>query len=126
MKDLDEKIREALQLEDAQLIEEFRGEPSLRDMVIETFRSRHRWIHVTALVMPFVFLLLFFVFGYQFYQAESVRAMIGWSAACLWSATAMGLFKIAYMLELNKNAVTREVKRLELELAQLSRRLPQP
>ena len=74
-----------------------------------------------ATVQPF--LVLFFVFAYQFSQAESVRAMIAWAAGCLWSATAMGLFKIAYMMELNKNSVTREIKRLELELAHLSRRL---
>ena len=116
MNDIDEKIREALRQEDSQLVEEFRGERSFHEMIIETFRSRHRWLHITAFVMPLVFLVLFFIFAYQFSQAESVRAMIAWAAGCLWSATAIGLFKIAYMMELNENSVTREVKRLELEL----------
>jgi hypothetical protein len=51
--------------------------------------------------------------------------MIAWAAGCLWSATAIGLFKITYMMELNKNAVTREIKRLELVLVQLSRQIQQ-
>ena len=33
--------------------------------------------------------------------------MIAWAAACLWAVLAIGLFKIAYMMELNKNSVTR-------------------
>jgi len=123
MNDIDDKIREALRQEDAQLVEELRGERPLHEMIMETFRSRHRWINITAFLMPLVFIVLFFVFGYQFFRADSVRAMIAWAASCLWSVLAIGLFKIAYMMELNKNAVTREIKRLELELAQLGHQL---
>ena len=123
MNDIDTRIREALGKEDQQLWEELRGERPLREMIMETFRSRHRWINMTAFAMPGVFMVLFFVFAYQFFQAESVCAMIAWAAGCLWAVLAIGLFKIAYMLELNKNSLTREIKRLELELAQLGQQL---
>jgi hypothetical protein len=125
MKDIDEKIREALRQEDSQLVESLRGERALHEMIIESFRSRHRWLYITAFVMPFIFIVLVFVFGYQFFQAESVRAMIAWATGALWAAIATGMFKLMYMMELNKNSVTREIKRLELELVQLSRRLPE-
>ena len=52
-------------------MEEFRGERPLHEMVIETFRSRHRWMNIAAFVMPMVFLVLTGVFAYQFYRAES-------------------------------------------------------
>ena len=54
------------------MVEEFRSERSLRDIYLETFRSRHRWLHITAFALPFCFSHLFFVFAYQFFQAESV------------------------------------------------------
>ena len=123
MNDIDAKIREALRQEDMQLLEEFRGERPLREMIIETFRSRHRWINIMTFAMPVVFLVLLAVFAYQFFHAESVCAMIAWAAGCLWSVLAIGMFKIIYTLELNKNSVSREIKRLELELAQLGRQL---
>ncbi len=123
MNDIDAKIREALRQEDMQLLEEFRGERPLREMIIETFRSRHRWINIMTFAMPVVFLVLLVVFAYQFFHTESVRAMIAWAAGCLWSVLAIGMFKIVYTLELNKNSVSREIKRLELELAQLGRQI---
>ncbi len=123
MNDIDAKIREALRQEDMQLLEEFRGERPLREMISETFRSRHRWINIMTFAMPVVFLVLLAVFSYQFFHAESVRTMIAWAAGCLWSVLAIGMFKIIYTLELNKNSVSREIKRLELELAQLGRQL---
>ena len=102
MKDIDEKIREALQQEDSQLIESFRGEPSLPEMVVETFRSRNRWLYITAFILPFIFVVLVFVFGYQFFQAESIRAMIAWATCVLWAIIATGMFKLMFMMELNK------------------------
>ena len=123
MKTIDEKIREAMSQEDAELVEDLQGERPLHEMITETFHGRHRWLHITAFVMPMVFLLLVFVFGFKFYYADSTRTMITWATGFLWAVTAMGMFKIMYMMELNKNSVTREIKRLELELAQLSRRL---
>jgi hypothetical protein len=123
MTDIDKKIREALQQEDSDLVESLRGERPLLDMVTETFRSRHRWIYLMAFFLPFVFIALAFVFAYQFYQAESTRAMIAWATGVLWAIIATGMFKLMYMMELNKNSITREIKRLELEFAQLSRQL---
>ena len=44
MNELDKKIQEALRKEDAELAEEFGGEPSIFEMLMETFRGRHRWL----------------------------------------------------------------------------------
>ncbi len=123
MDDLDQKIREALQQEDTELMEDVRGEQSLREMIVESFRSRHRWLNMVMFLMPFVLVVAIPIFAYQFFQAESTRAMIGWATGFLWAIIAMGSFKILFMIELSKNAMCREVKRLELELLQVSRRL---
>jgi len=123
MQDIDQKIREALQQQDSQLLESLRGERPLLEMVIETFRSRHRWLYLMAFFLPFLFVAMAVVCAYQFFQAESTRAMIAWATGVLWAIVATGMFKLMYMMELNKNSITREIKRLELELAQLGRRL---
>ena len=92
-------------------------------MITETFRSRHRWLHITSFIMPMIFVVAACIFAYRFYYAETTHSMIAWATGFLWAVTATGIFKIFYMMELNKNSVTREIKRLELELAHLSHRL---
>ena len=118
---IDDKIREALRKEDAELLEHYRGEAPLHEMIIETFRGRHRWLNMLAIVMGFVVTGLLVVVGYQFFNAESTRAMIAWSTAFVMGALTIVLMKIWFWLEINKNGLTREIKRLELQIAHLSR-----
>lgn len=123
MKSIDEKIQQALNENDAELVESLRGERPLGEMITEAFRSRHRWLHITSFVMPMVFVIAAVVFAYRFFVAGSTHAMIGWATGFLWAVTATGMFKLFFMMELNKNSLSRDIKRLELELAQLSRQL---
>ena len=123
MKSIDEKIREALSQEDADLVESLRGERPLSEMISEAFRSRHRWLSITSFVMPVIFVLAACFFAYRFFYADTTHAMIGWATGFLWAVTATGMFKIFFLMELNKNSMTREIKRLELELAHLSHQL---
>ena len=123
MKDIDDKIREALRKEDVELLEHYRGEASLHEMLIETFRGRHRWVNVLAFVGSCVIFVLLFVIAYQFFQAESTKAMIAWATGFLWGIMWIVMLKIWFYVEVNKNSITREIKRLELQLANLSRQL---
>ncbi len=125
MKTIDEKIQEALSQEESELANSMRGERPLGEMITEAFRSRHRWLHITSFIMPMLFVAAACVFAYQFFVAQTTQAMIGWATGFLWAVTATGIFKIFFMMELNKNSLTREIKRLELELAALSRQLAQ-
>jgi uncharacterized membrane protein YciS (DUF1049 family) len=123
MKDIDERIREALSNEDAELLEHFRGEQSVSRTVIDSFRSKNRWLVVLAFALGTVLFLLLLAVAYQFFRAESTRAMIAWAAGFVSCAMAIAMIKIWYWMELNKNSLAREIKRLELQLANLSRRL---
>ena len=123
MKDIDDKIREALRKEDAELLEHYSGEVSLHEMLIETFRGRRRWVNVLAFGGSCAIFVLLFVIAYQFFQAESTKAMIAWATGFLWGVMWIVMLKIWFYVEVNKNSITREIKRLELQLANLSRQL---
>lgn len=120
-KNIDDKIRAALRKEDADLLENFRGEAPFYEMLLDSFRGRNRFLNVMAFVATFIVMALLITSGYQFFQVESTRAMIGWAAGFVTCAVATGLLKIWFWLELNKNSITREIKRLELQIANLSR-----
>ncbi len=96
---IDDKIREALRREDTELLEHYRSEASLHEMIIETFRGRHRWLNMLAIMIGVVVTGLLVVIGYQFFSAESTRAMIAWSTAFVTGALTIVLLKIWFWLE---------------------------
>jgi uncharacterized membrane protein YciS (DUF1049 family) len=59
----------------------------------------------------------------RFFNAETTRDIVVWALAVAVCLSAVWMMKIWYWLELNKNAVTREIKRLELQVARLSARM---
>jgi uncharacterized membrane protein YciS (DUF1049 family) len=122
-KNIDDKIREALRKEDAELLENYRGEAPFHEMLLDSFRGRNRFLNLMAFVATFIVMALLITSGYQFFQSESTRAMIAWASGFVTCAVATGLLKIWFWLELNKNAITREIKRLELQIANLSRQV---
>jgi uncharacterized membrane protein YciS (DUF1049 family) len=122
-KNIDDKIREALRKEDAELLENYRGEAPFHEMLLDSFRGRNRFLNVMAFVATFIVMALLVTSGYQFFQADSTRAMIGWATGFVTCAVASGLLKIWFYLEINKNSLTREIKRLELQIAHLSRQV---
>ena len=71
-----------------------------------------------------VFVGLSVVCAVQFFNAEGIREMILWAGAFGFSLLAVMANKIWYWMELNKNAIKREIKRLELQIARLAGRLP--
>ncbi len=123
MSDLDKSIREALQKEDAELFAEVGGEPSMYTMIMETFQGRHRWLTFFGVFWCTTFIVLFTLAGIRFFRAQETREIVLWAAACIICWSAVAGMKVWYWLELNKNAVTREVKRLELQIARLANRI---
>ena len=123
MKEFDDKIREVLRREDAELLDHSRDDPLLREVVIAAFRSKHRWLNTMAFVGTFVALVLSVVAAYQFFQAEGVRAMIAWGTAFLWLSLCVAMLKIWFWMEIQRVPIMREIKRLELRIMELSRQL---
>ena len=123
MNELDKKIQEALRAEDAELFKDFAEEPSVFEMLMETCRGRHRWLNILGAFWTLVFLVLGVVAAVKFFSAEGTRDIVMWAAACIVCVSAVSMLKIWYFLEINKNALTREIKRLELQIARLAARI---
>ena len=123
MNELDKEIQEALRAEDAELFKDYAEEPSVFEMLMETCRGRHRWLNILGAFWTLVFLVLGIVAAVKFFSAEGTRDIVMWAAACIVCVSAVSMLKIWYFLEMNKNAVTREIKRLELQIARLAARI---
>ena len=52
-------------------------------------------------------------------EATAVKTMLGWAGVAAFGFFFLGLLKLWFWMEMQKNSVIREVKRLELQLASL-------
>lgn len=123
MNELDKAIRESLQKEDAELFKDFGEEPSMFAMVMETFQGKHRWLVMLTVFWTLVFMVCGILAGIRFFHAEATRDLLMWAAACMVCLSAVSMMKVWFWMELNKNSVTREIKRLELQIACLAGRI---
>ena len=121
MSELDEQIREALRAEDADIFADG-PEQSLHEMVIASFKGKQRWLVIMMFFWMCVCFGLAIATVVRFFQVETIRAMIAYATGFTFCLIAVGLMKMWYWMQLDKNAILREVKRLELQVARLSGR----
>jgi hypothetical protein len=117
MNDLDDAIRQSLSAEDAALFNRLGADQALYDQISATFRGRLRWLNLVGWIAGIVLFLVGATLAWRFALAETVPAMLRYGAASALCFAGLTLIKIWFWLELQKNALVGEVKRLELQLA---------
>ncbi len=123
MKELDKRIREALKGEDAEWMKQLDAEPSMFELVLETFQGRSRWIAFLFIFWSFIFLGLSIFAIVRFLDSTDTHDMILWAGAGILFLSGVSMMKLWYWMEMNKNSITREIKRLELQVARLANRI---
>ncbi len=123
MNDLDRQIQAALRKEDADALSAFTREPSMFELMMETFRGRHRKLVWLTMFWGLVFFVSAVVSGVKFFNTQDTREMLLWAVAFMVCISAVSLLKMWWWMEMNKNAITREIKRLELQVARLAGRI---
>lgn len=115
--EIDSMIREALSKEDAARFESVGGEQSAFTAAMDLFQGRSRWL-VFASVVVMIFLMVVAVFAaIKFFETGRVREMILWGGVCFFALSGVTAMKIWSWMEMSKNAIRREIKRLELQVA---------
>ena len=122
MNDIDDAIRRTLSAQDAKILERLDTDPALHRQVLEMFSGSTRWINAAGWVAGLALFAVGAYFWWRFAYAEEVRHMMLWAASAGICFLGLALVKIWFWLELQKNAVVREIKRLELQVAALAAR----
>ena len=122
MEDIDKMIREALSEDEAQFYEEL-NEPDVLNKLGEVYKGRLGWL---AMLMNLVMLLLFIVFIYSLISIIGVSdtpELIRWATFGILSLMGIGILKLYFWMQMDKNDLKRELKRIELQIAALSGKL---
>ncbi len=117
MSNFDKSIAKALGEEPE--IGEFGDEQNILEQVTSSFRSKNRWLVVFGIVFGLVFMGLGIYSLLQFLELKETVQALPWAVLLIFSLVAIIAMKIWYWMELNKNAILREIVRLEHRIEQL-------
>lgn len=124
MATIDDAIRRALTPADVQAYEALSRELSPVGEAIGMFRSdRSRFTWAVA-VAGAAFIAAGGYGVWRLLNAVEIREMLGWALLAIFVMLALAMVKLWFWLEMHRNAVLREVKRLELQIASLVTLVP--
>jgi hypothetical protein len=120
MTSIDDKIKQALSDEYNQLISEndkIDANP-FKQMSVG-FKSKMGWMYISVFIFGFLMTLVSVYSIYSFYHETEMKSLIGWGVTIIVSILLTQITKMWYWSELGRNRVIREIKLLELQLAQV-------
>ncbi len=121
MDELDKKIAEALSGEDRELMAHF-GEQGLFGQVGGLFSGKLAWLSMVT----FVFALAAFAVGvyaaWKFTTSNDPVTMLRWGALAWCGLMSVIMIKLWSWMRMESNRVIRDIKRVELQVARISKR----
>ncbi len=119
MHDIDELIKETLTQEEAKFYEEL-DEQSLLGMVGGLFNTRNSWVIIMMLIVNLVAFTVFIYCLVQFLSTDNTNELIKWGCAGFFCVMLTAMLKLFSWMQMDKNALLREIKRLELQISSLA------
>jgi hypothetical protein len=123
MTNLDQAIRQALSAEDAEFLAKFKDETPFHE-ALGTFRGQWGAMNIFAAIITFAMFGAFIYCAWNAFETTDVRATVMWGGGALIAMIGVAMLKMYFWMEMNKNVVLREIKRLELQVARLASRDP--
>mgnify|MGYP000244660364 CR=1 FL=1 len=120
--DIDKLIKETLTQEEAKFYDELE-EQNVFEMVGGLFQGKNKWIMILMNFMTLVFFGLFVYSVVQFFNATETKELLKWGIGGLVFLFGVSMLKVFAWMQMDKNAIIREVKRLELQVSSLSSKI---
>ena len=119
MEDIDKLIKETLTKEEAKFYDEL-DEQNVFQMLFGLFKGKNKWIMYVMNFMTLVFFGLFIYCVVQFFESEALKDLLKWGIGSLVFLFGVSMLKVFAWMQMDKNAILRELKRLELQVSSLS------
>ncbi|MFK7962172.1 MAG: DUF6768 family protein, partial [Phycisphaerales bacterium] len=119
MSEFEDKMKEALRAESNDVWSEVE-EQGLFEQAMGVMRGRQRFISVMAWIYSFAFFGLLIFCAVRFFAADDTKEMLAWLGGFLTCNLIVAMLKLWFWMQMDKNAIVREVKRLELQVATLA------
>jgi len=119
IKEIDKLIKETLTQEEAKFYDELE-EQNVFEMIGGLFRGKNKWMMYLMNFMTLIFFGMFVYCTIQFFNTEITNEMLTWGLGGLVFLFGVSMLKIFAWMQMDKNAILREMKRLEIQISSLS------
>lgn len=123
IEDIDKLIKNALTEEEVKFYDEL-DEQNLFGMVGGLFKGKLKWLLILMNIVTVVAFLGLIYCIVQFLNTDVTNELIRWGLLGMLFMLMISMLKLFVWLQMDKNALLREIKRIELQLAALSSKLP--
>ena len=122
MEDIDQLIKDTLTQEEAKFYNELE-EQNILEMLIGLFEGKNKWIMYLMNFMTLIFLGLSVYCTVQFFNTDATNELIKWGIGGFVFLMGVSMLKMFSWMQMDKNALLREMKRLELQVSSLATKL---
>jgi hypothetical protein len=119
MEDIDKLIKDTLNDEESKFYDSL-DEQNILQMVLGLFKGKNKWIMFLMNFMTLVFFGLFIYCVVQFFETDIQKEYIKWGIGSLVFLFGVSMLKVFAWMQMDRNALLREMKRLELQISSLS------
>ena len=120
--EIDQLIRQALSAEEAKFYNEL-AEQDLTQMVGGLFQGKMKWFTIMTIIAMLILFVGAVFCAIRFFQTDNIKEMLVWGAGAFMLLFAVGFLKLFQWMQMEKNAIMREIKRMELQIVALSGKL---
>ena len=121
MSNIDDRIRQSMSSDDRTLLAQLDADDTLYRDVIATFHGRMRWLNIGGWIAGFALFGVAVLCAWRFVTEGDPRAMLMSGAGAGLAVAGLALIKVWFWMEIQKNAIVRELKRVELQVANLAK-----
>ena len=122
MEDIDKLIKETLTEQEAKFYNEL-GEQGLIGMLKGVFIGKNKWILIVMNIISLAGVGVFIYSIIRFLNTDDTNMLLKWASLGFLCLMFSSMIKIFVWLQMDKNALLREIKRLELQILSLSGRM---
>ncbi|TVZ54783.1 hypothetical protein OD91_0018 [Lutibacter sp. Hel_I_33_5] len=113
LEDIDALIKETLTQEEAKFYDEL-DEQNIFQMIFGIFSGKNKWILIVMSIVQVLWFVLFIYCAIQFFNTDETNELIRWGIFGSLSIMGSSMLKFYTWMQMDKKALLREIKRLEL------------
>lgn len=122
MEEIDQLIKDTLSKEEAAFYDSLE-EQNLFEMIFGLFKGKNAWFLIITNILSILIFGIFVYCCFHFFKVDTAEELLRWGFGSFVCLLMMSMLKIYAWMQMDKNAILREMKRLELQVMSLSGRL---
>jgi len=119
MEEIDKLIKDTLSKEEAKFYDKLEEQNHI-ESVFGLYKGKNAWLNILLNIVTVIFFVALIYCGIQFFKAESAIELTKWGIGSLALLLNMCMLKLYSWMQMDKHAILREMKRLELQIMSLS------